>query len=145
MLLALAGAVAGLLAPSAAMAKDGGSDGGDSDSGKGDGDSDDHDDDGGDNGGKGRGRGRGRGHDDDDDVSSSGAGNAVRSGEIIPLKKALEILAQTTDGKVIDVRLSRTNGNYVYAIKIRGAGGRVLTHRMNARTGRKIFSTGAGS
>lgn len=140
LLLGLAGA---FLAPAPAFAKDDGGGGGN------DNDDDDDDDDD-DDSGQGRGRGRGRGgddddEDDDDDLDQKQAAEAVREGRIIPLKKALDLLAKRYPGRVIDVQLSRSRGNYVYNFTLREASGRVRKVAMNAGNGQIARRFGLGS
>jgi hypothetical protein len=104
----------------------GGDDGGDSDSdnsgpGNSNDDSDDNDDDDGDA--------------EDDAIDQDDALKAVRGGEIIPLNEAIDIVKRRSPGKIIDVSLKRRSFSDVYSFKVKSSAGRVVTVRMNARTG----------
>lgn len=137
-------AAGGPLAVSHAQAKDGGSDdsghGGGSNSGSGSsgsnsgsgssgsghgGGDDDHDDD---DGGGGHGRG-GRGSDYDR------ARDAVRDGQILPLKTVLQRIDAKRYGKVIDVNLKRSLFSDVYQLKVRDSAGAIRILRVDARNG----------
>jgi uncharacterized membrane protein YkoI len=134
----------GALAPtSPALAKDGGSDGGGS---SGDGGSSGHgggDDSGGDDHG-------GHGNDDNgkDDGGKSAAGNsdsdrardAVRSGQIMPLKSMLKKIDSARLGRVIDIRLTRLPARDIYQLKLRDVRGAIHIVRVDARTGAVIGS-----
>jgi hypothetical protein len=122
----------GVLAPVAAVAKDGGSGHGGGNSGSGgpggdddgDGGGDDHGgDDGGDDhggaggkgGGPGRGKGRGGDGDDWDNSGSSEARGAVSQGMALPLNRVMPVVRQAAPGRVLDVDLQQwATGAWVY-------------------------------
>ncbi|KEQ03770.1 PepSY domain-containing protein [Pseudorhizobium pelagicum] len=110
----------------------------------------DHDDDGdSDN------SGRGNDHDDDDDDDNNDDGrddddghgrngrdadydrarDAVRDGEILPLRTVLERIDAQRYGRVIDVTLKRSLSSDVYQVKVRDTAGAIRTLRVNARNG----------
>jgi hypothetical protein len=76
--------------------------------------------------------------DDEDDADEDDALEAVRDGEIIPLSQAISILRQKNEGRVIDVRLTRSAIRDIYAFKVKSSSGRVKTVRMDARNGRIV-------
>jgi uncharacterized membrane protein YkoI len=121
---------------------DSGSDSGDNDSSGSGSDGDDGDDgedsdDGGDNSGNSGNSGRNRA-DEEDDADEDDALEAVRDGEIIPLSRAIDILRNTNEGRVIDVRLTRSAFRDIYAFKVKSSSGQVKTVRMDARNGRIV-------
>ena len=99
--------------------------------------------------------GRGNDHDDDndndgdkkddDDDDDRGrdrreadydrARNAVRDGEILPLRTVLERIDAQRYGRVIDVTLRRSLSRDVYQVKVRDRAGTIRTLRVNARNG----------
>ncbi len=114
------------LAINPAMAKDG--DSGDSDSGgdsDSDSDSDSDDDDGSSHSGKGSGR-----------IDPDKIRDAIVSGKAIPLSKAMSVLREATDDRVIDVRLISNGSNFDYRFKVISDRGKVKTIKMDAKTGR---------
>ena len=141
----LGSAIVAPVAPAFAKDGDGGSDGGGSsgsgnsgsgnDGGGDDGDNHGGDDDGGDDHGK---DGAG-GH----DASGGGYGpndsdrarDAVRSGQIMPLKTMLRKIDATRYGRIIDIRLSRSPSRDVYQLKLRDYSGAIRTLRVDARSG----------
>ncbi|MDQ0319825.1 putative membrane protein YkoI [Pararhizobium capsulatum DSM 1112] len=134
-----------LAAPRPVSARNGSDDSGSDNSGSG---SDDHSGHG--RGGDGNG-GDDHGGDDDsgggDDKSGSGRESsgrslsqdevldAVRSGRIISLKRALEIVSDKVGGRVIDIGLTSRMGRAQYRVTVRRADGAVKTVRLDARTG----------
>lgn len=129
-------------------AKDGDGSGGDSDgggSGHGGGD-----DGGGDNhGGRGGGDDHGtRGSADGDRGEAGGssgtrpgradyerARDAVRDGQIMPLKSILQKIDVERYGRIIDIRLGRSQSQDIYQVKLRDGGGVIRTLKVDARTG----------
>lgn len=127
--------------------------GSDSDS-SGSGSGSDHDDDG---DGDSDNSGHGNDHDDDDDADDKGdddeeedddghgrngrdadydrARDAVRDGEILPLRTVLERIDAQRYGRVIDVTLRRSMSSDVYQLKVRDTAGAIRTLRVNARNG----------
>ena len=117
-----------------ALAKNGSDDGG----------GDDH-------GGPGRG-GDDNGGEDNSGRDSSGSGressgrslsqdevlDGVRSGKIISLKQALEIVSNKVEGRVIDIGLTSRMGRAQYRVKVRRDDGAITTLRLDARTGRFV-------
>lgn len=137
---------------------DGGNDdGGNDDGGNDDGGNDDGGDDSGDDGGNDDGGNDDGGTDDggNDDGGDDDGGNdnstsnsrseqdkvldAVRSGEIISLEKALAVVQQKYKGQVIDVRLSKHLGKSVYGVKVRLAEtSKIRLIRVDAKTGKLV-------
>lgn len=124
--------------PSVLHAKDGGGDsggegsgGGSSNSGRGGGD-----DGGGDDHG-------GHGKDDGGGATGTGSGSsdydrardAVRSGQIMPLKSMLKKVDADRYGRVIDIRPIRSNFRDIYLLKLRDNKGVIRTLRVDARSG----------
>ena len=64
------------------------------------------------------------------------ARNAMKRGEVIPLKQALKIVATRSNARVIDVSLRQSLFSKTYSFKLKDASGRISTLRMDARTGR---------
>lgn len=151
--------LASAIPSSAAWAKDGGDDG-DSDDGGGSGgsgsdDDDDDDDDSGkdddkddkeDRSGSGRGSGDDdKDTDDDDDRSGSSrrerdqkeAREAVKRGEILPLREILKRVDEQGGGRVIAVDLNMQARKPFYTLKVQ-SGSSVRTLKFEAATGRKL-------
>lgn len=63
---------------------------------------------------------------------------AVRSGKIISLKQALEIVSNKVEGRVIDIGLTSRMGRSQYRVKVRRDDGAITTLRLDARTGRFV-------
>lgn len=60
---------------------------------------------------------------------------AVQAGEVMPLQQALEKLARSHPGHVLEVELERDNGRWVYEIRLLREGGRLARVELDARTG----------
>lgn len=144
-----------------AQAKDGGDDGGGDDGGGGsddsdsgddsddnDSDRDDSDDDSSrsdDSSGSGRGSRDDSGDDDDDDRSGSSgrerdqreASEAVKRGEILPLREILKRVDEQGGGRVIAVDLDMQARRPFYTLKVQ-SGSSVKTMKFEASTGRKL-------
>jgi len=156
--------LASAIPTSSAWAKDGGDDGDSDDSGKDDdsggsggsgSDDDDDDDDSGkddDKDDKENRSGSGRGsddddRDDDDDDDRSGssrrerdqkeAREAVRRGEILPLREILKRVDEQGGGRVIAVDLNMQARKPFYTLKVQ-SGSSVRTLKFEAATGRKL-------
>ncbi len=155
--------LASAIPTSSAWAKDGGDDGDSDDSGKdddsggsgGSGSDDDDDDDSGkddDKDDKENRSGSGRGsddddRDDDDDDDRSGssrrerdqkeAREAVRRGEILPLREILKRVDEQGGGRVIAVDLNMQARKPFYTLKVQ-SGSSVRTLKLEAATGRKL-------
>lgn len=136
----LGSAIVAPVAPAFAKDGDGGGDGSGSsgsgnDGGGDDGDNHGGDDDGGDDHGK-NGAGShdasGGGYGPND---SDRARDAVRSGQIMPLKTMLRKIDATRYGRIIDIRLSRSPQRDVYQLKLRDNNGAIRTLRVDARSG----------
>ena len=136
----LGSAIVAPVAPAFAKDGDGGGDGSGSsgsgnDGGGDDGDNHGGDDDGGDDDGK-NGAGShdasGGGYGPND---SDRARDAVRSGQIMPLKTMLRKIDATRYGRIIDIRLSRSQSRDVYQLKLRDNAGAIRTLRVDARSG----------
>lgn len=117
--------------------EDGGDDGDDGHDSGGD-NGDDSGDDGGHDDGKGDDGGSGTKGADDADSDQDDALEAVKSGQIMSLEKALAIVNKKYDAKVIDVKLSKTFGRAVYGLKLRLANGQIKSVRIDARTGKPV-------
>ncbi|AOG08814.1 PepSY domain-containing protein [Agrobacterium sp. RAC06] len=150
--------LASAIPTSSAWAKDGGDDGDSDDSGKdddsggsgGSGSDDDDDDDSGKDDDKEDRSGSGRGsdddnRDDDDDRSGSSrrerdqkeAREAVRRGEILPLREILKRVDEQGGGRVIAVDLNMQARKPFYTLKVQ-SGPSVRTLKFEAATGRKL-------
>jgi uncharacterized membrane protein YkoI len=136
----LGSAIVAPVAPAFAKDGDGGGDGSGSsgsgnDGGGDDGDNHGGDDDGGDDDGKdgaGSHDASGGGYGPND---SDRARDAVRSGQIMPLKTMLRKIDATRYGRIIDIRLSRSPSRDVYQLKLRDNNGAIRTLRVDARSG----------
>ncbi|WP_430254578.1 PepSY domain-containing protein [Neorhizobium sp. DAR64872/K0K18] len=136
----LGSAIVASVAPAFAKDGDGGGDGSGSsgsgnDGGGDDGDNHGGDDDGGDDDGKdgaGSHDASGGGYGPND---SDRARDAVRSGQIMPLKTMLRKIDATRYGRIIDIRLSRSQSRDVYQLKLRDNNGAIRTLRVDARSG----------
>jgi len=136
----LGSAIVAPVAPAFAKDGDGGGDGSGSsgsgnDGGGDDGDNHGGDDDGGDDDGKdgaGSHDASGGGYGPND---SDRARDAVRSGQIMPLKTMLRKIDATRYGRIIDIRLSRSQSRDVYQLKLRDNTGAIRTLRVDARSG----------
>jgi len=136
----LGSAIVAPVAPAFAKDGDGGGDGSGSsgsgnDGGGDDGDNHGGDDDGGDDDGKdgaGSHDASGGGYGPND---SDRARDAVRSGQIMPLKTMLRKIDATRYGRIIDIRLSRSQSRDVYQLKLRDNAGAIRTLRVDARSG----------
>ena len=134
------------LCASAARADDGDSGGdSDSDSGGDSGSDSGGDDGGGDDGGESESENSGSSNSDDGSNGQHNNGqrkdwdrarNALKRGEVIPLKQALKIVATRSKARVIDVSLRQSLFSKTYSFKLKDASGRISTLRMDARTGR---------
>lgn len=60
---------------------------------------------------------------------------AVQAGEVMPLQQALDRLARTHPGQVLEVELERHEGRWVYEIRLLREGGRLARAELDARTG----------
>lgn len=154
--------LASAIPSSAAWAKDGGDDGDSDDGGDGDsgGSGSDDDDDDDDDSGKdddedddkddkedrsGSGRGSDDADKDDDDRSSSSrrerdqkeAREAVKRGEILPLREILKRVDEQGGGRVIAVDLNMQARKPFYTLKVQ-SGSSVRTLKFEAATGRKL-------
>jgi hypothetical protein len=104
----------------------GGSGSGGSNSGSGGGgeDSDDDDDDG-------ESASQGSGSDDDEKQEIS---QAVANGKAVGIKQLLRHVRQKYPGTVIDLRLQKSGGRYIYQVKILTQANRVQKLRLDAKT-----------
>jgi uncharacterized membrane protein YkoI len=136
----LGSAIVTPVAPAFAKDGDGGGDGSGSSGSGNDGGGDDGDNHGGDDdGGDDHGKDGAESH----DASGGGYGandsdrarDAVRSGQIMPLKTMLRKIDATRYGRIIDIRLSRSPSRDVYQLKLRDNNGAIRTLRVDARSG----------
>jgi uncharacterized membrane protein YkoI len=72
---------------------------------------------------------RGRNNDQDQ------AREAVRRGEVLPIARILQLVAQYQPGDVIEVQLDENRGRLEYEIRVLTPAGRVRELRLDARTG----------
>ena len=72
-----------------------------------------------------------RGRDNDQDQ----AREAVRRGEVLPIARILQLVAQYQPGDVIEVQLDENRGRLEYEIRVLTPAGRVRELRLDARTG----------
>ncbi|MDP6952867.1 MAG: peptidase [Alphaproteobacteria bacterium] len=70
------------------------------------------------------------------------ARDAVAAGEIRPLGEVLARIAQSYPGRALDVQLDRSNGTWLYRVKVLGAGGDVVAVTVDARSGRIVGARG---
>lgn len=62
----------------------------------------------------------------------------LQKGEILPLKKILQINYKTMPGKVLEVELERENKHLTYEIEVLNEQGVVWEYKINAKTGKII-------
>jgi uncharacterized membrane protein YkoI len=74
---------------------------------------------------------RNKGGDDDQDL----ARQALKAGEVLPIAKILELVAQHLPGDVIEVQLDERRGRLEYEIRVLTPSGRVRELVLDARTG----------
>mgnify|MGYP001820629942 CR=1 FL=1 len=86
----------------------------------------------------GKGRGRGHGRKDDHEY----AADAVRSGDIRPLREILAKIGRTHPGDVVGVELELEDGVPVYEIKLLRQDGRYVEIYVDARDARIIKAEG---
>jgi uncharacterized membrane protein YkoI len=72
-----------------------------------------------------------RGRDDDQDL----ARQALQRGEVLPIARILELVAQHLPGDVIEVQLDERRGRLEYEIRVLTPSGRVRELVLDARTG----------
>jgi uncharacterized membrane protein YkoI len=74
---------------------------------------------------------RSRDRDDDQDL----AREALKRGEVLPVARILELVAQHLPGDVIEVQLDERRGRLEYEIRVLTPSGRVRELVLDARTG----------
>jgi uncharacterized membrane protein YkoI len=74
---------------------------------------------------------RSRDRDDDQDL----ARQALQRGEVLPVARILELVAQHLPGDVIEVQLDERRGRLEYEIRVLTPSGRVRELVLDARTG----------
>ncbi|SET03365.1 PepSY domain-containing protein [Thorsellia anophelis] len=62
--------------------------------------------------------------------------DAVRRGEILPLKQILELVNAEFDGDIIEIELDEDDDEWVYEIKVLTPQNRILEIEIDARKGR---------
>ena len=78
--------------------------------------------------------------DDDDDPNEADeddqdrARNAVKKGKAVPLSALLKHLKENYPGKLINVSLVKTKGNYYYKVKLLNQSGRLVNLRFDAKS-----------
>lgn len=63
------------------------------------------------------------------------AGRALRSGEILPLARILELVGPSLQGRVIETELEREHGRWIYEFHVLEPAGGVAELKADARTG----------
>ncbi|TNM63383.1 PepSY domain-containing protein [Aliirhizobium smilacinae] len=63
------------------------------------------------------------------------ARDAVRDGQIMPLKSILQKIDVERYGRIIDIRLGRSQSQDIYQVKLRDGGGVIRNLKVDARTG----------
>lgn len=74
---------------------------------------------------------RSRDRDRDQDI----ARQALQRGEVLPIARILELVAQHQRGDVIEVQLDERRGRLEYQVKVLAPSGRVVEIALDARTG----------
>lgn len=59
---------------------------------------------------------------------------AVRAGQVLPLRVVLERLERERPGQVMEVELERGDGGWVYEVKLLREGGELVRLKLDART-----------
>lgn len=75
-------------------------------------------------------------HDEDE------ARRAVENGEVLPLERVLAGLGSAMPGEVSGLELEKENGIWIYEFKIISPDGRMLTVRVDAKTGQPVSKAG---
>lgn len=85
----------------------------------------------------------GSGNDDRDDVENNGneidqddAREAVRTGSAMALRKAMKRAKDQTEGRIIDVKLERKSGKFIYVFTVVEPSGRIKRLKMDAVSGK---------
>lgn len=73
---------------------------------------------------------------------SGAARDAVQRGEILPLEQVMARVQGRFPGRLLDVRLNRSNGRWTYYLKMLTHEGRVLNVAVDARTARILGVAG---
>lgn len=63
------------------------------------------------------------------------ARDAVRAGQVLPLKTVLERLEREHPGQVLEVELEQEDGRWVYEVRLLQAGGRLVKLALDAGSG----------
>ena len=63
------------------------------------------------------------------------ARDAVRAGQVLPLKTVLERLEREHPGQVLEVELERKDGRWIYEVKLLQRGGRLVKLEIDAGSG----------
>jgi len=71
----------------------------------------------------------------DEPADHERARRALEAGEVMPLRKVLELVERDYPGEVLEVELEREDGAWVYEIKLIRKGGDVLELEVDARDG----------
>jgi uncharacterized membrane protein YkoI len=74
-----------------------------------------------------------RSRDRDDDQET--ARQALKQGEVLPIARILELVAQHLPGDIIEVQLDQNRGRLEYEIRVLTPSGRVRELVLDARTG----------
>lgn len=78
------------------------------------------------------------------DSRSERAFNALKAGEILQLSRILQEVHRDFSGDVIEVELDRSDGRWVYEIKLLSAQGAVIELDYDARDARLLKTKGSG-
>jgi uncharacterized membrane protein YkoI len=76
----------------------------------------------------------------DDRADHDRAREAVRSGQVLPLRSVLHKLEASHPGQVLEVELERKGERWVYEIKLLQADGKLLKLHLDARTAEVLRS-----
>ena len=66
------------------------------------------------------------------------AREAVKAGQVVPLRTVLERLEREHPGQVLDVELEREDGRWIYEIKLLQPGGQRVKLKLDARSAELI-------
>ncbi|MBX3651091.1 MAG: PepSY domain-containing protein [Burkholderiales bacterium] len=78
------------------------------------------------------------------DGGSERAWRALKAGEILPLTRILEVVHRDFAGDVIEVELERSDGRWIYEIKLLSTKGAVIELDYDARDARLLRTKGSG-
>ena len=79
-------------------------------------------------------------HADPSDYDHDRALQAVRQGKALSLKALLERVPVLRQGQILEVELEQSHGRWLYEIKTLESGGRLVKHKLDAKTGELLQS-----